>query len=287
MDDNQAKEIMTSSQGVHLVLDSSFLPGDSGIMVPHTDDGRVLFAVPWHNMTLIGTTETLVTKFPLEPIPMESEITFLLEHAAKYLTKDPKRSDVKSVFAGLRPLVKNGDNEDDTASISRDHTITISKSGLISIAGGKWTTYRKMAEDVVEQAIILGNLPSSDSVTSTLQIHGYHKNSHNYGHLNNYGSDAIKIEELLNANTEFNKRLHPDHEIRIGEIIWAVRNEMARNIEDFLARRSQLLILDAKASIEVAPIVAKIMGKELGQSWRWRKNQIQQFSELAKNYLLY
>lgn len=287
MDDQQATEIMTSSQGVHLVLDSSFLPGNSGIMVPNTEDGRVLFAVPWKNHTLVGTTDTFVNSYPLEPIALESEINFLLEHAAKYLTKDPKRSDVKSVFAGLRPLVKNGNNNDnDTASISRDHLITISKSGLISIAGGKWTTYRKMAEDTVDQAILQSDLPDSKSVSSKLQIHGYHMNAYIYGSLSSYGSDANKINELLSEKKEYNELLHPDHTIKIGEIVWAIRNEMARNIEDFLARRTQLLILDAKASIEVAPIVAKIMAKELRYGRRWRKNQIQQYNEITKNYIL-
>ncbi len=286
MDDMFAEEIITSSQGVHIVLDSSFLPGNSAIMVPQTDDGRVLFAVPWHDRTLIGTTDTYVEHYPLEPVPFKSEINFLLEHAAKYLTKDPTKKDVKSVFVGLRPLVKSSSNENDTAAISRDHTITISRSGLISIAGGKWTTYRKMGEDVVEQAIMLGDLTHSDSVTTTLQIHGYHKNSHNYNSLSEYGSDANKIENLINEKEEYGELLHPDHSIRKGEIIWAVRNEMARTIEDFLSRRTRLLLLDARASIEVAPIVAKHMAKELGRDRSWRKNQIQQYSELAKNYLL-
>lgn len=286
MDDKNVQDIMTGSQGVHLVLDKSFLPGNSGIMVPNTEDGRVLFAVPWRNKTLIGTTDTFVSDYPLEPIPLESEITFLLEHAARYLTKDPKRSDVKSVFAGLRPLVKDGDNEDDTASISRDHTITISQKGLISISGGKWTTYRRMGEDAVEQAILRGNLPPSDSVSSTLQIHGYHSNSQIYGSLSSYGSDANKINELLEEKKEYQELLHPDFEILKGEIVWAVRNEMARNIEDFLARRTQLLILDAKASVEAAPIVARFMAKELRHGRRWRKNQVYQYLELAKNYLI-
>lgn len=286
MDNKLSQDIMTSSQGVHLVLDKSFLPGNSGIMVPHTQDGRVLFAVPWRDRTLIGTTDTLVNNYPLEPIPTESEITFLLEHAAKYLTKDPQRSDVKSVFAGLRPLVISSNNEDDTASISRDHSITISKSKLISIAGGKWTTYRRMGEDAIDQAILIGDLTPSDSISSTLQIHGYHKNSHNYGHLSIYGSDANKIKELLNEKDEYRELLHPEHPIRKGEIIWAIRNEMTKNIEDFLARRTQLLILDAKASIDSAPIVARIMAKELRRSRKWRKQQVQNYTELAKNYLL-
>ena len=286
MDDMFAEEIITSSQGVHIVLDSSFLPGNSAIMVPQTDDGRVLFALPWHNRTLVGTTDTYVENYPLEPLPLESEISFLLEHAAKYLTKDPTKKDVLSVFVGLRPLVKTNSNEENTAAISRDHTITISRSGLISIAGGKWTTYRKMGEDVIDQAMILGDLTNSSSVTSTLQLHGYHNNSHNYGSLKEYGSDARKIEELFKEKDEYKELLHPNHPIKIGEIIWAVRNEMARTIEDFLSRRTRLLLLDARASIEVAPIVARYMSKELREGSRWRKNQVQLYTELANNYLL-
>ena len=287
MDNMFTDEIMTSSQGVHIVLDNSFLPGDSAIMVPHTDDGRVLFAVPWHNSTLIGTTDTFIDHYPLEPVAFDDEIEFLLKHAAKYLTKDPTRKDVKSVFVGLRPLVKGNTNGNDTAAISRDHTITISRSGLISIAGGKWTTYRKMGEDVIDQAIMLANLPHRDSVTSTLQIHGYHSNSQKYNELSKYGSDALKVSELLKEKAIYSDLLHPNHGIKIGEIVWAIRNEMARNIEDFLSRRTRLLIVDAKASVESAPIVAKIMAKELGHGRRWQNNQVQQFTQLAKNYMLF
>ncbi|MFA9392517.1 MAG: glycerol-3-phosphate dehydrogenase/oxidase [Prolixibacteraceae bacterium] len=286
MDDQNVKEIMTSSQGVHLVLDRSFLPGETAIMVPHTDDGRVLFAVPWHNRILIGTTDTFVDTYPLEPVAQEEEINFLLTHTARYLTKDPKRSDVKSVFVGLRPLVKNNNNDEDTASISRDHTITISRSGLISIAGGKWTTYRKMAEDVIEQAILMGDLNPAESITSTLQIHGFHTNAENYGSLGIYGSDANKIEDLIRENMEHSKLIHPDHDIQQGEILWAIRNEMARTVEDFLSRRTRLLLLDAKASIQAAPLVASIMAKELGRDQVWEKDQITAYTQLAKKYLL-
>ncbi|PKP32158.1 MAG: FAD-dependent oxidoreductase [Bacteroidetes bacterium HGW-Bacteroidetes-16] len=285
MDDPKSKDMMTSSQGVHLVLDYSFLPGSTGIMVPHTDDGRVLFAVPWYNRTLVGTTDTFVKEYPLEPVALESEIDFLLTHAARYLSKDPKRSDVKSVFAGLRPLVLDIKKEEDTSSISRDHSITTSMSGLISIAGGKWTTYRKMAEDVIGQAIDKAGLPKSDSVTENLQIHGCHHHSQIFGSLGRYGSDARQIKNLLAEESFYRQRLHPEHEIVVGEIIWAVRHEMARTVEDFLSRRTRLLILDARASIEVAPVVAKLMAKELNQNRKWVKDQIQAFTVLAKNYV--
>lgn len=285
MDDAEAKNIMTSSQGVHLVLDKSFLPGDSAIMVPHTTDGRVLFAVPWHNHTLIGTTDTYVEEFLLEPKPQDEEIEFLITHAAKYLTKDPKRSDIKSLFVGLRPLVKSSDSDSDTAAISRDHTISISRNGLISIAGGKWTTYRKMGEDVIDQAIDLKNLPDNKSVSSTLKIHGYSEEPLKKGHLSAYGADAEKVEMLCSKNNEFNAILHPKYTLKVGEIIWAVRNEMARTVEDFLARRTRLLLLDARVSINVAPIVAKYMAQELHKDSNWEKEQVNAFRAIAINYL--
>lgn len=286
-DDPEAKEIMTSSQGVHIVLDKSFLPGDTAIMVPHTDDGRVLFAVPWHNRTLIGTTDTFVDSYPLEPVAQDEEIEFLLKHAARYLTKDPQRSDVKSVFVGLRPLVKSATNDDDTASISRDHTITISRSGLISISGGKWTTYRKMAEDVIEQAIVIGDLHSRESVTKTLKIHGACVPDSKNAYMSIYGSDEAAVEQLILLNKEYAELVHIDHEVRVGEIIWAIRNEMARTIEDFLSRRTRLLLLDARASIEAAPKVARFMAQELGYDKQWETVQVNDYVKLANNYLLH
>lgn len=285
MDDLENGKIMTSSQGVHLVLDKSFLPGDTAIMVPHTDDGRVLFAVPWYNRTLIGTTDTFVEDYALDPIPQEEEINFLLEHAARYLTKDPQRSDVKSVFVGLRPLVKNN-SDSDTSAISRDHVITISRTGLISISGGKWTTYRKMGEDVIEKAIILGNLPESDSVTQHLSIHGAMPKASHMQEFNVYGSDAEKLKKLIKEDKDYGLPIHIEHAILQGEVVWAVRNEMAQTIEDFLARRTRLLLLDAKASVECAPLVAKIMAKELDKNRAWEKSQVQEFEALAKSYIL-
>ena len=172
IDDSHATALVEPSRGTHIVLDQSFLPGNSAIMVPHTDDGRILFAIPWHNKVVIGTTDIPTNKHELEPRASENEIEFLLHHAAKYLTKDPSRQDILSVFSGLRPLVKSGNNEN-TAAISREHTINISRGGLITITGGKWTTYRKMAEDTVDQAILLAGLENKKSKTEDLKIHGF------------------------------------------------------------------------------------------------------------------
>ncbi|MFC1558644.1 glycerol-3-phosphate dehydrogenase/oxidase [candidate division KSB1 bacterium] len=285
MDEPDCIPMISPSQGVHIVLDRSFLPGDSAIMVPHTDDGRVLFAIPWHNKIIVGTTDTPLQKSEIEPIPSEQEIDFLLEHAARYLSKDPTRQDVLSVFAGIRPLVTNPEAEN-TAVISREHVVHISKSGLVTIAGGKWTTYRKMAEDTLDQAIIIGQLEYTPCLTSDIQIHGYHKHTENFGSLACYGSDAIEIQNITKNDKKLGEKLHPQLEYIGAEVIWAVREEMALNINDFFSRRSRALFLHAKASVEAAPLVAELMMKELNKERKWKKEQIDSFNKTAENYIL-
>ena len=284
LDDNTAKTMIAPSQGVHIVLDKSFLPGNTAIMIPQTDDGRVLFAIPWHDRVIVGTTDTPVNEVVLEPIPLKAELDFLLSHAARYLSKDPDKEDVLSMFAGLRPLVKQGDVKE-TAEISRDHTLHISPSGLITIAGGKWTTYRKMAEDTIDQALVLAGLKEKPSSTKNLNIHGYHKNPEIFDQLADYGSDAIEIKKLIEDNPDYAQSVHPKSPTRVGEIIWAVRHEMARTVEDFLARRTRNLLLDARTSIEMAPIVAEWMTLELNKKREWKNSQVGSFKKLAENYL--
>jgi len=286
LDDPQAPRMISPSQGVHMVLDKTFLPGDSAIMIPQTDDGRVLFAIPWHDRVILGTTDTPVSEISLEPRAFPEEIDFLFTHAAKYLTKDPTPGDILSIFAGLRPLVSNPDIHN-TAALSRDHTIHISGSGLLSIMGGKWTTYRKMAEDIIEQAAIVAQLEPKPSISEELNIHGYHKNAAIFGDLEIYGSDAIPLEQLLKEKRKYNELLHPQFKIRVGEVVWAVRYEMARKVEDFLARRTRALLLHARASIEMAPEVATIISNELGKGRSWRKKQVEEYENLAKGYLLH
>jgi glycerol-3-phosphate dehydrogenase len=285
MDDRDANKIITSSQGTHIVLDKSFLPGDSAIMVPETDDGRVLFAIPWHDRIIVGTTETPVKEYSLEPVPKEEEIEFLLTHAARYLTKDPTRNDILSVFAGLRPLVNSG-GEENTAAISRDHTICISRCGLVTITGGKWTTYRKMAEDTVDHAAVLAQLDPRPSITTDLQINGYHQHADQFGDLSIYGSDAPAVEELIQQDKMYSRKLHPDFSSLAGEVIWSVRNEMARTVDDFLSRRTRILLRNAKASIGIAPLVAELMAKELNKNKEWVAEQINTFNSIAKNYIV-
>jgi glycerol-3-phosphate dehydrogenase len=287
-DDPGASSMIRPSQGVHLVLAKDFLPGDAAIMVPHTDDGRVLFAIPWHGVVLIGTTDTPVTEASLEPRAHQEEIDFLLGHAARYLTRDPTAEDLLSVFAGIRPLaavVGNGGDPSDTAKISREHTLHVSASGLLTIVGGKWTTYRKMAEDAVDAAETLGELPPRSCVTKELNIHGYHRNAERFGHLAVYGSDAPQVADLLESRPGLDDPVHGNLELRCGEVVWAVRHELARTVDDVLARRSRSLLLDARAARESAPRVAALMAEELGRDQAWAADQVASFTALASRYL--
>lgn len=285
MDNPEARQMILPSQGVHIVVDESFLPGDTAIMVPHTADGRVLFATPWHDKVIVGTTDTMVEDALLEPRALDHEIEFLLSHAAKYLEKDPVASDVRSIFAGLRPLVSQ-DESGDTSAISRDHTIYISRSGLVTITGGKWTTYRKMAEDTIDQAATVAYLDDRPCVTHDLHIHGYHNHADKFGNLAVYGADAAGIYDLLNEKPELDEPIHPRLRNIAAEAVWAVRHEMARTLEDFLARRTRALLLDARASMEAAPKVAELMAAELGRDEDWIQKQVDDYCSLARGYLL-
>lgn len=285
MDDPAVAAMIAPSQGVHLVLAKSFLPGESAIMVPHTADGRVMFAVPWHDRVVIGTTDTPVAEVSLEPRAVPEEIEFLLSHAARYLTRDPKPEDVLSIFAGLRPLVKVG-NAADTASLSRDHTLMISGSGLVTITGGKWTTYRKMGEDTVTAAARLAGLEERPSTTSQQRIHGWLNNPVAAWPWAVYGSDGVGLDKLVAENPAWGEPLHPRLPYRACEAVWAVRHEWARSVEDVLARRTRALLLDARASMAVAPKVAALMAVELGRDATWQRGQVAAYNELAGGYLL-
>ncbi|QOX79642.1 glycerol-3-phosphate dehydrogenase/oxidase [Trichlorobacter lovleyi] len=284
MVDSTVRELITPSQGVHLVLDGSFLNGDSAIMVPHTDDGRVLFAVPWHGRTIVGTTDTPIPEAGPEPRPLAEEIDFLLAHASRYLTRHPQRSDLLSVFAGIRPLVR-ADAGSDTASLSRDHTLLVESCGLVTIAGGKWTTYRKMGEDTVTAAAQIAGLEERPSVSAELRIHGWQEGVAVDRPLQVYGSDAAALELLLAENPAWREALHPALPYCAGEVIWGTRYEQARTVEDILARRTRALLLDARASISAAPQVAALMASELGQDQAWQETQVTAFTELASGYL--
>ncbi len=284
MDDPDAPAIVIPSRGTHLVLDQSFLPGDNAIMIPHTDDGRVLFIIPWHNRALVGTTDIAANDTPIEPRPSEEEIAFLLGTAARYLTRVPRREDVLAVYAGLRPLVKSGAGKN-TAALSRGHTILVSKSGLITITGGKWTTYRRMGADVINRAVQVAGLEPRPSVTPTLKLHGWEE-APSDAELREYGSDAHSLRRLMAERPEWNERLHPVLPYYAGQVIWATRYELARTVEDVLARRTRALLLDAAASIRTAPHVARVMARELGQNEMWERVQVRDYSKLAEGYRL-
>ncbi len=286
MDNPEAKPIVSPSQGIHMVLPKSFLPGNTAVMVPKTKDGRVLFAVPWHDSVVVGTTDTPVEEISLEPRPLREEIEFVFSHAQHYLKKDPEPSDVRSFFAGLRPLIKSGGNGN-TAALSRDHSILVSQSGLITIAGGKWTTYRKMAQDVIDQAETVASYDTRPCNSHHLQVHGWtQQNPRKFPHLSFYGTDAEHIENLVVEDSSLGDLLHDDLPYLKAEVIWATRHEMARSVEDVLARRTRSLLLGASASMEAAPEVAQLMANELGRDKAWQTGQVQAYNELAKGYLM-
>jgi glycerol-3-phosphate dehydrogenase len=285
MDDPAARPMIAPSQGVHVMLDGSFLAGDSAIMVPRTSDGRVLFAIPWHGHTLVGTTDTPIEEVSLEPVALDEEIEFILETASRYLARRPTREDILSVFAGIRPLVKAPEVAS-TAALSREHTIEVARTGLLSIAGGKWTTYRRMAEDCVDHAATLAKLDERPCVTRTLTIHGHHPDAEPFGDLRYYGSDAAAIYALIAASPELGRRLDPALPIQAAQVVWAVRHEMARTVDDVLARRTRALFLNARAAIAMTPAVAKIMAAELGRDEGWQAEQVAQFTAMAQGYLV-
>jgi glycerol-3-phosphate dehydrogenase len=284
MADDSVEPLIAPSQGIHLVFDGSFLAGDSAIMVPHTSDGRVMFAIPWHGHTLVGTTDTPVDGPVLEPVALEQEIEFILQTASLYLAKRPVRSDVLSVFAGIRPLVRAGAGGN-TSALSRGHTVRIEDSGLVTICGGKWTTYRHMAEDCVNHAATLGRLPERPCATERLNIHGFHPSAQKFGALSVYGSDASAIQALGSEDAALAQRLDDALPYTAAEVVWAVRHEMARTVEDVLARRTRALFLNAAAAMRMAPRAAELMAAELGRDAKWEAAEVQAFRATSRQYL--
>lgn len=286
MDKPESRPIVRPSQGVHLMFDKSFLNSDNAVMIPKTTDGRVLFAVPWHNHILVGTTDTPLDKHTIEPKALEPEIDFILKTVGQYFTKQPTRKDVLSVFAGLRPLAAPQKDTDSTKEISRDHKLIVSHSGLVTITGGKWTTYRKMAEETVNKVIEVSGLKPVPCTTKELPIHGCTTLSAVEDPLAIYGTDEAGIKVLVKENPSLGQRLAEGLPYIQAEVIWAVRNEMARTVEDVLARRMRMLFLDARAAMDAAPKVAELMAKELSYDEQWEHSQLERFYSLAHNYLL-
>lgn len=288
MDNPKEKPLVRPSQGVHLVVDKSFLGGDDAIMIPKTSDGRVMFGVPWHDRVILGTTDIPVKEFVLEPKALDEEVDFILETAGRYLEKKPQRSDVLCVFAGLRPLAapRHESEGAKTKEISRSHKMLVSPSGMVTITGGKWTTYRKMAEDTVNAGIRVKKLPFRHCRTKNLRIHGYFENPDRNNRMYIYGSDLEEILKMQKQNPAWAAKLDGKADFTTGEVIWAVRREMARTVDDVLARRVRVLYLDARKSIELAPRVAEIMAEELGKDKNWVRNQVEEYTAMARGYVM-
>jgi len=286
MDNAAMPEIIAPSQGVHLVINQSKFQSKQALMVPKTTDGRVLFAVPWHHKVIVGTTDTPIEQISLEPKALEEEIQFIIDNYNIYASNPISMKDVESVYAGLRPLVKKKGSGKSTSVISRDHFILVASSGLITITGGKWTTYRRMANDVLNHAIQLGKLPKKKAITATLPIGQWNWPIPYDTHWHVYGTHALLIQQLMQENAAWEQRIHPNYPYTQAEVIWFVRNEMAVRVEDVLARRIRLLLLDAHAAVEAAPLVARLMQQELQETDDWREKEINNFTQLAQQYML-
>jgi len=285
-DEPHKQPLVRPSQGIHIVVDKQFMPGKDALMIPKTDDGRVLFVLPWHGKLLIGTTDTPLNEHSLEPRALEEEINFVLRNVGMYLTKAPERKDVLTVFAGFRPLAAPQEGSAKTKEISRRHKLIVSPSRLVTITGGKWTTYRRMAQDTIEKVVEIAKLNPRKCVTSDLPIHGNDKNVDRTDHLHIYGSNRDALLALVKENPEWAVKLHPELDYIKAEVVWAVRHEMARTVEDVLARRVRILFLDAKAAIEVAPVVAKLMAELLYKDKAWENQQVADFKNIAEGYVL-
>jgi glycerol-3-phosphate dehydrogenase len=283
MDDPTSKPTLRPSQGVHIVLDSSFLQSGSAIIIPKTNDGRVLYAIPWYGKVVVGTTDTPVDKIDIEPKALESEINFILNTVGNYLIKPPRREDILSIFTGLRPLAANTGNPASTKEVSRRHKITVSPSGLVSIVGGKWTTYRCMAEETINRAIKAGLIQKRKCITKNLPLIAGQVELSN--RLKIYGHGASEIGEIIELDPELGKPIHPGLPYTKAEIIWICRNEMPRTLADMLARRTRALFLDVRASKAMAPEVASLMAYELGYDSKWQEEQIEKYNQLILNYL--
>jgi glycerol-3-phosphate dehydrogenase len=284
MDGAEPGSLLSVSQGTHFVLPQSFLPGGAAMMIPKTSDGRVLFAIPWHGATVVGTTDEPVDRASAEPRSLASERKFLFEHIAQYFGRKPRTEEILSIWSGLRPLVRKGHGT--TSKLSRDHTVMVSQSGLVTVTGGKWTTYRKMGQDAIDHAVNVAGLPRVASRTLDLKLHGWTDDSAGMAEPERvYGADLPLIQALSDNDSTLSGLLHPRLPYRLREVVWAVRYEMARSVEDVLARRTRALFLDARAAIEAAPVVADLLAKELGRPEAWRNKDLSNFYAVAQGYV--
>lgn len=285
MDDPGQPAIVAPSQGTHLVVSRDFLPGSTAVLIPRTNDGRVLFAIPWQGHTVIGTTDTAIPAVVPEPRPLNSEIAYLLEMSHHFLQPAPTAADVLSVFVGIRPLVKQSGNAS-TAALSREHHLEVSPSGLLTITGGKWTSYRQMAEDTVDEAARLAGLPQRPCRTRDLHLSGFHDEAEQFGNLAAYGADAPAVLQLADLHPEWAEPLHPTLPITGAQIAWGARQEMAQTLEDVLARRTRALFVNAQTALAVAPACATILARELGRDSEWVEAQLTEFRAVAARFML-
>ena len=286
MDKPDMPKMVVPSQGVHLVLDMKFLQSDYAIMVPKTSDGRVLFAVPWHDKVVVGTTDIQRPVAESEPKPLDEEIDFILSTAGLYMSPAPTRKDIVSVFAGQRPLAAPKKEGKSSKEVSRSHKIIVSDHDLITITGGKWTSYRRMAEDTVDKAIEMGKVEKRKCVTRKLKIHGWRPNPNLADHMYVYGSDEPSIRKMINENPALGERLSEKYGYTVAEVLWAVREEMAQTVEDVLARRVRLLFVDAREAQNVARRVAEVMAEEMGKDKTWIDEQVESFVNVSNNYIV-
>ena len=285
LDDPASPHLLRVSRGTHIVLPHEVLGEGSAIMVPKTRDGRLIFAIPWLGKVLIGTTDLPATEPRVEPGFEESEIDYLIETINPYLSRAIAKSDILSIFSGLRPLIS--EKAATTAKISREHRIDVSRSGLITVAGGKWTTYRRMAEDTLDLAIEKHLLPRAKCVTKELRLHGAPAEAVDGNEFSSYGTDARRVRDLIAADGSLATKLDEDLPFVRAEVVYAVREEMARTVEDVLSRRTRALLLNARASERAAPVTAEMMADELGRDKAWADEQVRTFCELARSsYML-
>jgi glycerol-3-phosphate dehydrogenase len=283
-DDSVAAKLLSVSRGTHLVVAGDVLGEANALMVPKTPDGRIVFAIPWLGKVVIGTTDVPAALSEMEPGHDRSEVDFLLETINPYLSRPLGRHDILSIFSGLRPLVTG--KQVKTSKLSREHYIEISASCLVTVAGGKWTTYRRMAEDTIDAAIKRGLLPARPCISKSVRLHGAPADAGPAGALSRYGTDAAAIEDLCRADATLTHLLDHALPYTLGEVVYAVRQEMARTIEDVLSRRTRALLLDAGAALRAAPVVARTMAAELGYSADWISGQLTRFHNLAHEFYL-
>ena len=284
MDESRPASAVVLARGAHIVVGRAFLPGRTAVLVPSTDDGRVLFAIPWHGHVLIGTTDVRVAAPSGEPVASDAEVDYLLDHAGRYLNRPIARGDILSAWAGLRALAAVG-TEQNTAALSRDHSVRVSQRGLVTVTGGKWTTCRKVAQDVVTVSAAVGNLSRAHSTTARMRLHGYSTRRHVGDPWKVYGADAPAIREMEVGDESLSRLMQPGLPYRLSQAAWAARSEMAVNVEDVLARRTRALFLNAQAASAAAPAVAGVMARELGHGEDWVAEQVRAFGALATRYL--